>query len=354
MKNKVDLIIKLVITAAIITVLVILALPALESRGVISKNTSVQQMPASNQRPSGPPSEQLDASNKQPIEGQKQDDSNVGMMRGKTESSSTRAQAVNAAAAVRGTVSDFIKVNGDVVVDAEVDIFPDVSGKVVSCNLEVGDWVDKGQTVAVVDPSMPGQNFSESEVYSTISGTVLTVNVRVGDKVTSNTAVITIGDLSKLKLKTYIPEKYTGNLRIGLPAEVSFAAFPETNFDASVSTIAPVLDPASRTVEVELELENSSEKIKSGMFASIRLVTDQVENVVTVPASAVFEYYGDNTVFVIKEDSTVERKNIDIGMSTVELIEIKSGLDEGDIVVTAGQSLLKDGSKVRIAEDIQE
>ena len=86
------------------------------------------------------------------------------------------------------------------------------------------------------------------------------------------------------------------------------------------------------------------------MFASIKLVTEQAVNTIAIPATAVFSYYGRDTVFVIKEDSTVEYRVVNIGLESAETVEVTEGLAVGETVVTAGQSLLKEGSAVKIVE----
>ena len=144
------------------------------------------------------------------------------------------AQAVEAYTASTGTVSNYIKVNGDVLTETEIELYPDAAGKVTDIGVAVGSSVKKNQVAASVDPSLPGQNYAISRVYSTISGTVLSVNVGVGDKVSTNTSIITVGDLTDLKLVTYIPEKFAGNLKTGLPAEASFVAYPGEVFRAEI------------------------------------------------------------------------------------------------------------------------
>ncbi|MBN2626186.1 MAG: efflux RND transporter periplasmic adaptor subunit, partial [Spirochaetales bacterium] len=164
-------------------------------------------------------------------------------------------------------------------------------------------------------------------------------------KVTGNTPILTIGDLTRLKLITYVPEKFAGFVKIGLPAEVTFAAFGDRIYRAEISEVGSVINPTSRTLEVTLTLEDRGD-VKPGMFASIKLVTEQALNTVAVPAVAIFSYYGKDTVFIINKEGKAERREVVTGLTTSELVEIKSGITPGEAVVTAGQSLLKEGSPV--------
>ena len=329
MNKKLDIIIKLIITAAIIVTLFFIALPMLKSAGIIG---SGEQPSAAGGFPGAPGG------------------GFPGMPGGGPQGGEPAAQAVYAYVASIGTVSNYIKVNGDVVTDVEIEIYPDIAGKVIGIDTAVGAHVGKDEIIAKIDPSRPGQQYAASSVYSTISGTVLSVNVHAGDRVTTNSSIITVGDLNELKLVTYVPEKYIGTLRTGLPAEASFAAYPDRVYNVKISEISPVVDPSARTIEATLDIENYSNTVKAGMFASIKLVTEQVTGVITVPTTALTEYYGDETVFVIKDDNTVERRKVSIGLETIEMVEIKEGLSVGEAVVIEGQSLLKEGSLVRIVE----
>ena len=213
------------------------------------------------------------------------------------------ATAVEAFTVTRRTVSQYIKVNADVVSEISVDIFPDAAGKISRMDIKLGQYVRKGQTIAVVDPSVPGRVFKPSPVLSTISGTVTSVNTNTGDKVSTASSIAVIGDLKNLTLVTYIPERYLTHLKTGLNAEVSFSAFPDKVFHARVVQLNPVLDKASRSLETKLEILDPSPAIRVGMFASLRLVTRESKNALAVPPWSIGEYYGESVVFVIGEDN---------------------------------------------------
>ena len=262
------------------------------------------------------------------------------------------AIAVEAERAVRGDVSQYIRVNGDVVSDASVDIYPDVSGKLVEKRVRVGDYVKKGDVIAVVDPSVPGAVYSKSSIVSTISGTVTDVNVSVGDTVGTSSSIAVIGDLSNLSVVTYVPERFITYLKTGLNAQLSLEAFPDTVFRARVMQLSPVVDADSRSLEIKLEILNFDTRIRAGMFASIMLVTRESRDCISVPSTAVSEYYNQDVVYVLKDDGTVERRSVVIGLDSEERVEIKEGLDEGDAVVTQGASSITDGAAVRVVNEM--
>ncbi|MCL2473179.1 MAG: hypothetical protein FWF26_05820, partial [Treponema sp.] len=115
-----------------------------------------------------------------------------------TSGQARNATAVRVTQVVKDTIENSVLINGDVLAVNQVSIFPTVAGKISQTFFEVGDRINQGAVVAMVDPSRPGQVFSESPVTSTIGGTVLQTPVHVGDTVTTQTAVVVVGDLSNL------------------------------------------------------------------------------------------------------------------------------------------------------------
>lgn len=271
-----------------------------------------------------------------------------GTMVGAGDDESESAVAVEVAAVDRSTVREYIRVNGDVLAERTVTIYPDASGKVIERTVSVGQYVRRDQQIAVVDPSQPGQRYSHSPVLSTIAGTVTAFNVQIGDTVTESTAIASVGDLTNLQIVTYVPERYVDSIRVGLVADVTFEAFPDETFSGRVIEVSPVLDTTSRTVEAKLALTRSDPRVKAGMFASVRLVTKEAQDTLVVPTSAITSYYGEQVVYVVNSDNSAERRSIQIGLQSQESVQILDGLTEGESVVTAGLSQLTDGTAVTI------
>ena len=267
---------------------------------------------------------------------------------GKNEQTPAAGIAVEAAAAGFTTVSNAIKLNGDVSSDKSVSIYPDAAGKIVELRVDVGSDVDKGDVIAEIDPSVPGVVYSRSSVNSTISGTVTAVNAQTGDKVSTSSAVIVVGDLKTLEIVTYVPERYSASIRTGLDAEVSLEAYPDIIFDAVVSHIDPVLDAASRTLRIELKLNKQPEGLRPGMFASVKLFSEKSENGLAVPRDALVDSNDSAYVWVINGDSKAEMRNVETGIIGEDLVEITAGLTEGEIVISGGHATLTENASVRI------
>jgi multidrug efflux pump subunit AcrA (membrane-fusion protein) len=250
----------------------------------------------------------------------------------------------------QSTIENSILINGDILARTQVAIYPTVAGKLAEARLRVGDTVQRGQVVATVDPSRPGEVYSHSPVLATASGTVLEAPVYPGDTLSTQTAVYVIGDISNLVVETYVPERFTNAVRSGLNAEVFLEALPGEGFPAVVDEISPVLDPASRTLRIRLRFSRNDRRIRAGMFAMVSLVTDTRQDVPVIPRSAVINTYGSWIVFTVNERNIVERREISLGLENENFIEVLSGLNTGDRVVSAGQNFLSDGDLVRIVE----
>ncbi|MFP3042123.1 efflux RND transporter periplasmic adaptor subunit [Treponema primitia] len=274
-----------------------------------------------------------------------------GVQAGGGQAGSRNATVIRATPVVLGTIENSVVINGDVLTRTLVSIFPTMAGKVIEMRLQVGDRVSQGQTVAMVDPSRPGEVYSHSPVTSTISGTVLQAPVSPGDTVTTGTAVYVVGNLESLIVETFVPERFSTAVRMNLNAQVSFEAMPGERFDAVISEISPVLDPASRTLRIRLRFQGRIDpRIRAGMFATVNLVTNSHTNIPVIPRGSVINTYGSWIVFVVNKNNIAERRVISLGLESEELVEVTGGIENGELVVSAGQNFLSDGDLVRVVD----
>jgi RND family efflux transporter MFP subunit len=260
------------------------------------------------------------------------------------------ATAVRAREVVSGTIENSVLINGDVLAASQVSIYPTIGGKLTQLRYRVGDWINRGAVVATVDPSRPGEEYAESPVLSTVAGTVLSIPVNLGDTVGSSTVIYVIGDLTNLVVETFVPERFSNVARRGLEALVSLEALPGETFPATVQELSPVLDPASRTLRIRLRFNQRDARIRAGMFATVSLVTNTRQDVPVIPRDAVINTYGSWIVFVVDGSNIARRRVITLGLENENFVEVESGLELGDRVVTEGQNFLSDGDPVRIVE----
>lgn len=245
------------------------------------------------------------------------------------------------------TLHGFISANGEIESQNSVSVFPDTSGKVISTEVMLGSTVRRGQVIAYIDPSRPGERYNSSPVYAPISGSIITVPVKNGTTVSTTSAITQIGDINNLQITADIPERYVSFLRTGLKAQVSVEAYPDVLFDATVTRISPVVDSISRTKQIILHFDQRDSRINAGMFAKLTLFTKDYSGAVTMPAQSLITYNDKFFVYVVKDDSTVERREVTLGENVNGTVQIISGLKEGDRIVIQGQTSLSDGAKVK-------
>jgi len=254
---------------------------------------------------------------------------------------------VRTAAVARRTLQDYIESNGDIVVDATVKVYPQVSGEIRSVKVALGSEVAKGQLIAEVDPSTPGSAYALNPVHAPIAGTVTSSPLPVGSTVTASSSIVELGDVTDIEAEAMIPERYVGVLKVGLKAAVTFEAYPGESFPATVTRVSPVVDATSRTKTIRLSFDRADPRIDAGMFAKIRLDTVAYADRLTVTEGAVLSDSTGSYVFVVNADGTASKRAVTTGASVDELVELASGVSEGELVVIEGASVLSDGAAVK-------
>ncbi len=244
-------------------------------------------------------------------------------------------------------LKDFVLTNGEVETQVSVDVFPSIGGKVVQLKVSLGSSVNKGDVIAYIDPSEAGSYYVNSPVTAPISGSILTSTVKVGQKVTASSVIAKIGDISNLQITAKVPERYVAYLQEGQKAQITFQAYGDQVFEASVYRISPVVDPATRTKEIILHFDKDYPQINAGMFAKVKLFTVDYSGYPAIPQDALTENSDEYFLFVVKEDSTVTKRKVLRGQNVDGYVQILEGLTAGEVVVTEGMLTLYEGAKVR-------
>ena len=276
------------------------------------------------------------------------------------EDAENQIQAVRVEDLVPSDLRKFIELNGNIRAEKSMSVYPIMAGKIAGTNIRLGSKVKKGAVIAYVDPSVPGSRFALNEVIAPISGTVISTPLKEGTRVSTETAVTTIGDLSKLQVVVNIPERYVSYLRNGLAADILLEAYPDKKFSAVVSEVSPVLDEATRTKEVLLSFTKMDNRINAGMFADVKLYLKKYAKVFSVPTSCIIEKAGEKFVYAILENepNVAHITPINAGeeiqdRTIVNFIapEINKALAESKVkAVVQGFETLQDGSNVNVAE----
>jgi multidrug efflux pump subunit AcrA (membrane-fusion protein) len=264
--------------------------------------------------------------------------------------------AVNTTLAAKGQIRDYISLSGDIWAGSTVDTYSDAAGRVSELYVTVGRWVNRGDPVAAVDPSRPGMTFRQSIAAAPISGTVIALPAQIGMTVSQAVPLARISGGGGFEIRLSVAERFISKMAVNLPCEITLDAWPGEVFHGSVSEISPTVDPASRTMEVRVNVGNADSKLKSGMFAKVRVITERKDNIVKIPATALINRFGEQYVFVIAKDpansdvSIVKKRIVVPGILIDGVLEIQNGLEADEEIVVRGQTLLDDGSRVNIIE----
>jgi len=187
--------------------------------------------------------------------------------------------------------------------------------------------------------------FNETTVTSPMDGVVADKLQSEGALVGPSVPIVSIIS-SDVELLLGVEESQIGQIKEGQKAEISVAAFPGTVFPASVASISPAADPRGRTFQVKVRPDDQDGRLRQGMFAQVKIITQQKDNALTVPKEALLNRSGQTVLFVLKGDA-VQMRPVKVGITGNSTAEILSGLDPGEEVVVSGQNDLHDGDKVR-------
>jgi RND family efflux transporter MFP subunit len=189
-------------------------------------------------------------------------------------------------------------------------------------------------------------NLANTVISSPVSGFVGKRALDPGAWVTPNSAFISVVDIGIVRLVANIVEKDLRRINAGMKADVAVDAYPGEHFVGRIAHVAPVLDPATRTAQIEVEIENSSFRLKPGMYAKVSFTVEHKENVLVVPANAVIDASGKKGVYVPGDGGVAKFQPVTLGMSDPERVEITAGVSEGMRVISTGAAALRDGDKI--------
>lgn len=278
----------------------------------------------------------------------------VGRSGPSAEAEVAEAKSVKTVTAALKTLKPYIDASGDVEAAVNVAVYPDIGGKIVEYKVTLGDYVEKGQAIATIDPSKPGSVYALSQALSPIAGTVTSILAQLGETVSSSTSLAKVGIVDDLKVVVKLAERDSAKAAKGMTAKVSFEALPDESFSAYVSRVSPVLDPTSRTREIWLAFSSRNRRISSGMYAKVRLFTAPLVDALVIPAAALVLRNDETFVYVVSDKSgkaSAEKRTVKAGTSVDSEVAILDGLSVGDKVVYEGQSGLADAVAVTVVNE---
>ena len=186
---------------------------------------------------------------------------------------------------------------------------------------------------------------SNTTIQSPVDGFVSQRNLDPGAFANANTVILSVVDISTVRLVVHVVERDFRRVVRGVAAQVEVDAFPGEQFSGAVSRVAPVFDPATRTATIEIEVPNPGFRLKPGMYARVRLTVEEKPAALTVPRNAIVDQNGVRGVFLVVED-TAHFQGVTTGIQDEAYVEVVEGLTDGQRVVTAGALALRDGDRV--------
>jgi HlyD family secretion protein len=176
-----------------------------------------------------------------------------------------------------------------------------------------------------------------THLYAPIHGTVMSVGFQAGDAAGSN-AVITISDLDQpYRLEIYLDESDWGNIRAGYPAEVTFDLLPDKVYPGKIVSVDPSLvsSGGGSYIHAYVQLENAVDSaLPFGTGATVDVIGGQADNALLIPVEALHEIAEGKYAVFVMVDGAPKMRQVEIGLQDLLYAEVKSGLNEGDIVTT--------------------
>ncbi|GHU61925.1 cation efflux system protein [Bacteroidia bacterium] len=299
---------------------------------------------------------------------------------------------VNTTVAKSDSVEKTATYTATVKADVINQITPAVPGRIEKIYVEIGDRVQKGQLLVQMDASnLQQQNtqlanlekdyarYSEllkvggiaqqsvdqiktqidvlktaiknlqdnTQLLSPISGTVTARNYDNGD-VFAQQPVLTVQQMNPLKAVINVSESYFSKVKTGMPVNIKLEVYGDELFTGKVTLIYPTIDANMHTFGTEVTINNSDLKVRPGMYARVTLSFGFGESIV-IPDAAVQKQAGANDKYVYTVENGVAKYNkVELGQRLGDKYEILSGIKEGDVVITAGQTRLIDGTAVEV------
>ena len=306
---------------------------------------------------------------------------------------------VETSAPVRGDVYAMYTGTAPIEAFAEADVIAKVGGEIRQLLVEEGDAVKKGQVLARLDGERLRLELNESEaklrklqrdyernvdlqakglisdgdfekikyemealeaafnlasleldytqVRAPIDGVIAERFVKMGNTISEGDALFRVTSLDPLVAYLHVPEREYRNIVAGQPVGIEIDALRGETIIATVSRVSPIIDPQTGTFKITIEISDEKRRMKPGMFGRIGVIYDVHENALQIPRSALVEDEGAASVFVVDGDRAV-RRAVDTGYGNRGMVEIVSGLQEGDQVVTVGHASLKQDSRVSV------
>ena len=304
---------------------------------------------------------------------------------------------VEAVAASKASMPQMITAVGSLRSDESVTLRPEVAGRVVAIGFEEGRPVTKNAILVKLDPAVneaevlqskanltlakskyeraidlqkqgfiSGQARDEAEnnlkvaeaaealasarlaktqIRAPFSGIIGLRLVSIGDYVKEGQDMVNLESIDPLKVDFRVPEIYLKQVQVGQTLELALDALPGKTYQGKVTAINPLVDAAGRAIVIRALVKNADTALRPGMFARVKLLTREALDAIVLPEQALVPQGEDQYVFRVVDGKAVRTK-VEVGQRRDSRVEILKGVAAGDMVVTAGQLKIRDGTPV--------
>ncbi|MBS1829862.1 MAG: efflux RND transporter periplasmic adaptor subunit [Acidobacteria bacterium] len=216
--------------------------------------------------------------------------------------------------------------------------------EVVQAQLQLTE-AQRGQAQAELNELLI--RLEQTRIYSPMNGHIAKRHIDQGALVSPSTPIVTLVNLSTMVTMANVPEHEVGRLKVGNLATIEVDAFSGRSFTGKVARIAPVLDAATRSATVEVEIPNPEGGLRAEMFARVKLDLGSTRDAILIPREALVYRGTQPGVFLLDRKRAVFQP-IETGAAMAEDVEVVSNLQPGTTIVTRGASMLREGDSVNI------
>ena len=311
---------------------------------------------------------------------------------------------VEVALVVTGGFADFIRVTGEAEAMHDITLSAEETGRILAFPAPKGSWVGAGAVVAELDSEILASQVREAresaqladeqferqrrlweeekigseiaflqartnaavaharletfearlartKIRTPVAGIFDEKYAEVGEMAMPGARIARVVASQQVKVTGGVPERDALAIQTGARAVVTFDVIPGERFSGRIRYVGATVDPVNRTVPIELVLDNPGLRIKPRMVANVQVARARLADVVVVPQQVVLRTEDGFEVFVVVDEEgrpVARRRPVTVGASAENQVVITDGLAPGDVLVTLGQQLVDDGSRVRI------
>jgi membrane fusion protein (multidrug efflux system) len=209
------------------------------------------------------------------------------------------------------------------------------------------DEAENSYKVAQATLQLAEAKLAKTDIRAPFAGIIGLRSVSIGDYVKEGADLVNLEAIDPLKVDFRVPETYLRQVQPGQSLTITLDALPGKQFDGKVAAVNPLIDAAGRAVVIRAQVRNQDTVLRPGMFARVRLITKDQADAMVVPEQALVPQGTERYVFKIIDNKAV-RVKVETGQRRDGKLEVISGLAPGDLIVTAGQLKIRDGSPVSV------